>query len=152
MRKKLLINPKFQFSFIKWMIGIYLVIISIFYGANLYFFKSYFNLGKQSGLPTNHVFFEFIKDQYQMMNWIFIGTSLILFTFLFGIGLIISHRVAGPLHHLNEHFEKIANGNPPSKISFRKKDYFQELGVSYNKHLSVLLDAQKKKALNSNEQ
>src|SRR5688500_16578091 len=118
-RRIFLINPKFQLSFIGWMIGISLTLNSIFYASNLYFFKLYIKQGEHIGLSKDHVFFNFINDQFKRMNSIFLITSILAFALIVIVGFIISHRVAGPLYRLCMHLEATAKGAPPKKIKFR---------------------------------
>src|SRR5262245_61137332 len=101
-RKVFLINPRFQLSFMAWMVGISFVVVGIFYGANWYFFREFWEQGKALGLPPDHVFFEFLRDQRQFMNWIFVGTAICSFVSVCLIGLVFSHRVAGPLYRLHK--------------------------------------------------
>ncbi len=39
--------------------------------------------------------------------------------------LVLSHRIAGPVHRINETLRKMIEGRNPESVSFRKNDYFQ---------------------------
>lgn len=134
-RKKFLVNPNFQLRFIGWMAGVALIVILIFYSAHLYFFRSYMNQGKAAGLPPHHIFFTFLSDQYRSMNWIIAITSVTVFIMIFFAGLILSHRIAGPLNRFSEHMDNCWKDKKLSKVRFRSEDYFQELAEAYNRHL-----------------
>ncbi len=138
-RRVLLINPRFQMSFILQMIILAFGIICVFYGANIYFFKSYLKQGQLAGLPADHVFFGFLGEQFQLMNWIFFITSLVAFSIIFVMGLYLSHKVAGPLYRLQKHLEELVEQEKPlSEVKFREGDYFRELEAVYNQHVKVM--------------
>ena len=48
------------------------------------------------------------------------------------ISIYVSHKIAGPLHKLHKFFRKIADGNPPERLFFRKADYFKFLAEDFN--------------------
>ncbi|MFH1415573.1 MAG: HAMP domain-containing protein [Elusimicrobiota bacterium] len=62
-----------------------------------------------------------------------IVTSLMLFLY--------SHRLAGPLYHLEKHIESMIEGNYAEKISFRRKDEFKRLADNINKLQETLKDS-----------
>ena len=63
MRKKYIINPKFQFTLILWFSLLFLVVMLIFGIANWYFFYNLTQDATQAGLTPDHIFFRFIDDQ-----------------------------------------------------------------------------------------
>ncbi len=132
-RRRLLINKKFQLSFLTYLIVTELAVVVIFYAANWYFFHRFGRLGQSAGLPENHVFFQFLRDQAKAMNLIYGVTAIVAITFHVCAGMVLSHRVAGPLLRLRNHLNGVADGKPDSPVSFRKKDYFQELAEAYNR-------------------
>lgn len=131
-RRVFLINPPFQLAFMAWMVGISFAVIGVFYGANWYFFEKFWDQGVALGLPTDHVFFEFLRDQRREMFWIFLATSSVVFAAVCSIGLILSHRVAGPLYRLRKHVMDVADGNTVDDVKFRTGDHFQEVAAAYN--------------------
>lgn len=139
MRLKLLVYPKFQVTIIAWMIGIAISTITLFYISNIILFNYYLQQGKTAGLPKDHVFFQFLRDQYTHMRWIFLGTSFLAFTLICLAGLILSNRVAGPLCRFRKHLDAIAEGKVKlSGIKFRTHDYFTELADSFNKAIETI--------------
>jgi len=131
-RRVLLINPKFQISFLAYTCGIAFAILGIFFTANRYFFWKFAQRGKQIGLPPEHVFFRFLTEQQTMMDVIFFVTATITFTALIVYGLYLSNRVAGPIYRLKKYLVDYASGRVTSKLTFRKKDYFLELAAHVN--------------------
>lgn len=140
-RKIFLINPRFQLSVLGFMVGMSALAIVIFYGANAYFFYKFAQTGRALGLPPEHVFFQFLREQNRDMNWIFGITSVMVLATLSLGGLILSHRVAGPLYRLRRHMQDVAEGRTTADVRFRRKDFFPEIAEWYNRQLRTLLGA-----------
>lgn len=134
-RRVLLINRKFQLNVLARMVAVACAVIGVFYGANYYFFNKFIQQGKALGLPADHVFFEFIHEQQHTMNWVFSVTSGVAFAVILVGGLILSHRVAGPLHRLQQHILDVTAGKTTHDVKFRKKDFFPELAIAYNRQM-----------------
>jgi hypothetical protein len=134
-RKYLMINPRFQLSFMGYTIGMAAVIIAVFYFSNLYFFWRFANKGHQIGLEPDHIFFKFLKEQQQTMDLIFLVTALFAFIFLIVYGYYLSHRVAGALRRFESHLYEISDSGESKELKFRKSDYFQELPAAFNAYL-----------------
>ncbi len=139
-RKNILINPNFQIRFTGWMVGIALTEVLVFYSSYLYFFKFYIDLGKKSGLNPNHIFFKFLSDQYRNMNYFFISTAIFSVVLLVVVGLVLSHRIAGPIYRMCKHLNQPIKKEDIGNFKFRPGDYFLELASSYNNHLKNLLN------------
>jgi sensor histidine kinase YesM len=135
-RKVILINPKFQISFITQIIYLSVVSITALYGANVWLFYKFSELGKEMGLPSDHIFFQFISAQKTQMNWTFLAVSIVLLALLSIAGAVISHKVAGPIYRLCLHLKEIKDGSKVAPFSFRNDDYFQEIAD----HLNPVLD------------
>jgi sensor histidine kinase YesM len=133
-RKILLINPAFQLSVLGFMAGIAGFVIAIFYGA--WFFRKFAMQGRELGLPADHVFFEFLREQSNTMNLIFAITSLLALVGIAVAGLILSHRIAGPLYRLRKHLDAVAAGTTLGDVKFREKDYFPEVADAYNRQIA----------------
>jgi len=131
-RKVLLINPKFQISFLLYTCGIATSILLVFFTANQYFFWKFTQKGRALGLPTDHVFFRFIHDQQTMMNWIYLITAFVAFGILIYSGLFLSNKVAGPLYRLKNYLKDYGDGKIDKKLTFRKKDFFLEIPTHVN--------------------
>ena len=134
MRKVILINKPFQYSILGWFSMLSVVLISIFYSTIWYFF---YNLKKEAvsvGLPPDHIFFTFINQQQSILDNVFIVSSIVaLFIILMG-GLILSHKVAGPLYRLTKHLQAHDRNNV-TPVKFRKGDYFPEIQEAFNDFL-----------------
>jgi hypothetical protein len=133
--KRILIDPKFQLTFLGYTIVVAACTIGIFYTADAYFFWKFRQIGADLKLPADHVFFQFLGEQERSMNIVFLVTSLFAFTALCLGGLIVSHRVAGPLRRLRKHLVDVNEGRAQGEMAFRKDDFFPELAEAINMHL-----------------
>jgi hypothetical protein len=140
-RRNFLINPKFQLSFLGYTLGVSVATIAIFYLADAYFFWKFRQLGQGLGLPSNHVFFQFLDEQKSAKDVYYAITAGVAFAFLTVCGLLLSHRVAGPLYRLRKHLDMVAEGKTVSDVRFRKGDYFPEVADAYNLQMKRYRDA-----------
>lgn len=131
-RRNFLINPRFQLPYMGIMVATAMVTIGILYGANVYFFNDFADMGRSIGLPADHVFFQFLDEQHRTLNVIFGAFGAVAFCAMCLIGMFVSHRVAGPLHRLNRHMKDVASGGTDQDVTFRKGDFFPELAESMN--------------------
>lgn len=135
LRKTFLIQPKFQIMFMGFVVFSSFIVIMSIYAANLYFFWKFHQIGLNQHLEADHSFFQFIEQQKQAMNWIFLGLSAFVFVALSLAGLIFSHKIAGPIYRMREHLNR-TKISKPQKLKFRKGDFFSDLADAYNKHIS----------------
>ncbi|HUP57138.1 MAG TPA: methyl-accepting chemotaxis protein, partial [Bdellovibrionota bacterium] len=54
------------------------------------------------------------------------------------IGMVMSHRTAGPLYHFKRIFEEIKNGKLDARIRLRPKDDFQDVGQAFNEMMDKI--------------
>ena len=134
-RKKLLINPRFQYRFLANMVCLNILVCSIFYIAQGYFFWKAKEIGHSIGLGSDHIFFEFINEQQGFMNMLFIGTAGLVSCLILGFGLIYSNRIAGPLYKLEKYLRAKTKGEFVGDVKFREKDNFQEVAVAINDYI-----------------
>ncbi|MCG8685312.1 MAG: HAMP domain-containing protein [Desulfobacterales bacterium] len=69
--------------------------------------------------------------------------------------LVISHKIAGPIHRFELDIQRVAKGDLATRIRIRKNDQFQELAISLNQMISALnervLEIKKETEVDSNE-
>ena len=131
-RRNFLINPKFQIAFMGYTVGIAFATIAVFWLADFYFFTKFRHIGQSLVLSKDHVFFQFIREQENSKNLIYLSAALISFVGLSFWGLFLSHRVAGPLYRLCKHFSSVAKGETLDDVRFREGDFFPEVADGFN--------------------
>lgn len=106
--------------------------ILVFFQLQL--FNEQLKSGQLSELPETHPYFVFLKSFQDQFLVMFGFAVLASFVVCFVIGVLVSHKVAGPLVKIRNYFERVAAGQEDEKeISFREGDFFQDLAKAYNK-------------------
>jgi methyl-accepting chemotaxis protein len=137
-RKVYLINPRFQWRFIGFMAAVSLLAISILFLSNVLFFRNMHAEALSVGLAPDNPYFDFLKEQQSSLSKVYFGVSAVAFVVMVGLGILYSHRIAGPLHNLNNRMKQIAESGDPAPVSFRRKDQFRELAESFNAMIAQL--------------
>lgn len=132
--RSILINPRFQWTLIGYAALVATLIFIAVYALITYGFHDFVEIGKQAGLPENHIYFQFIQMQKTKFITIIIAIAMVVGTVLIVGGLIVSHKIAGPLYRIRLEFSKMANKDAPAlhKIQFRDGDYFPEVAEAFN--------------------
>lgn len=85
--------------------------------------------------------FESLSVHFRNLWWTH-GPFLLVTLFLLPVFVVdsikLSHRFAGPIFNLRRAIREVAAGNPPRKIRFRKRDFWQDLAEDYNAMLARL--------------
>lgn len=113
--------------------GVSLVAPVILLGFQLTLFHQQMNDEYVVNLPESHpyiVFHNLFQEQSIMVFMMALGISFII---SFVLGVVISHRVAGPLVKLRKHFENVAaDQQNDTTVHFRENDFFKEVATAYN--------------------
>jgi methyl-accepting chemotaxis protein len=139
-RARYLINPRFQWRFIGFMATVSLLAISLLFVSNIWFFRNMEHEALSVGLTRDNPYFDFLKEQKSALSTLYFAVSGLVFVLMMGLGILYSHRIAGPLHHLDSKMRRIASGEAPSPLNFRRRDQFQELVESFNAMIVKLRD------------
>jgi hypothetical protein len=134
-RKKYIINPRFQLNLIGRFFLLTAVNVIIFYGAIYYFFWDFKKKGLALGLPKDHALFTFLDQQQYQMDIVFIFAGLCSVLLFYIAGVLISHKIAGPLYKMTNHFNTMADSGEKKEVQFRKGDFFLELKDAYNRFI-----------------
>ena len=137
-RRTYLINPRFQWRFIGFMATVSLLAISILFVSNILFFRNMEHEALSVGLTPDNPYFDFLQEQKSALSTLYFAVSGLVFVLMMGLGILYSHRIAGPLHHLDRKMRRIASGEEPSPVNFRRRDQFAELAASFNAMIGKL--------------
>ncbi|MFZ9521569.1 MAG: HAMP domain-containing protein [Silvanigrellaceae bacterium] len=135
-------NSRFQGRYIRALVGSSFVVM-LCYGIIFYRHvrENYDTLVKLSPVPD-----EVKSELYQELNNIVVylsGYSLLFLVSVAVIGLVYSHRVAGPLFKIKNVCKDICEGNTSARITLRPNDDFRDVAEQLNQLIDVL---QKKSA------
>jgi len=142
-RKRLLIHPRFQLTFLVYMFLFSLIITSVMLTSAYYYYQSSIAEGLAFGFDKSNIFFDYLREQYMDLNKVVLGaasvSSLVL---LFG-GLYLSHRIVGPLMRFKSELIKIGQTGELREVEFRKGDYFKDLADTFNREMKSFTEKQK---------
>ena len=137
-RRTYLINPRFQWRFIGFMATVSLLAISLLFVSNILFFRNMEHEALSVGLTRDNPYFDFLQEQKSALSLLYFTVSGLVFVVMMGLGILYSHRIAGPLYQLDRKMRRIASGEEPSPLQFRRRDQFVELAESFNAMLVKL--------------
>jgi len=134
-RRQWVIHPVFQGKVVAFGLSIagFSLVITAF--ALKYFFWRSLQVLQEAGVPFNHPIYNFMLEQERWIKVLYLGVAMLSCGFAVVMGLVLSHRVAGPIYRLRKHLLEAAAGRAPSQVRFRDEDYFQELADAYNAEL-----------------
>lgn len=134
--KNYILDKKFQGKLILFFFLVNILTIASLYFASFRFFVGFVHKGVEVGIPKGHIFYQFIDTLKSDMDLLFLQGA-IFSTFLVTLGgLMISHKMAGPLYRLKKEFKQMNQQGELHKITFRKNDAMED----FQKDLSELCD------------
>lgn len=132
LRKKWIVHLPFQSNIILFGVSVAVVALGFAYVAILVFFWKCYDVLQAVGIGVGHPVYRFLVEQQNYLGFIFSIAAFCSIVVGAFIGLVISHRVAGPLKRLHDQLLEMSAGCVPRSIEFRKDDYFKELAAAYN--------------------
>lgn len=125
----ILINKAFQFKLISYFVGLFVLTTLTLYSTTYLFFWNMQKKGMSVGIPEGHVYYQFLQNQKHDLDLLFIGLAITNFLLLIGVGFVVSHRIAGPIHKIKIFLQDPKNHD---KVQMRQNDFFKELGPIVN--------------------
>jgi hypothetical protein len=134
-RRRILSNPREQLKIV-----VAFFVLAVLYAATNYGIAKGVLWSVSSDLmgvplsPANRADVDMILEQQALT----VDMQLALFTVLILVtltlaGLLMSHRLAGPLYQLRTYLRLMARGEvTPRHIRFRKQDFFHDLAAAFN--------------------
>lgn len=136
-RRRKIINPRFQLSFIVIMITVNALAILLFTGGLYLFLDSEI----EANLLSAQVSLNNMRD---LLPAILLVTGLLITiissSFIFIIVLLASHRVAGPIYRFQKILDSFVDNKYPETTDIRAGDQFEEISRSTRRFLNKLSD------------
>ena len=133
----IIIMPSYQIRYIFWLsargfclVGINALVVYHYFKEN---YLSLMELSPMTEAARNQLF----NEMHQFLL-IMIAVSLGFMALMTLVGLVVSHRTAGPLFHFKRVFEEIRSGETKARIRLRPKDEFKEVAEAFNKMMDTL--------------
>ncbi len=125
-RRQYIIDQKFQWRFVRRLIIPLVLGVVIITLVDYYFIWSFFT----SPTPARYENMEFIS--LKIVGYLLFYELCIFIPIVVIIGLIISHRVAGPLFQIERILRSIGDGDLSRRIILREKDELKNLAMCIN--------------------
>ncbi len=135
--KNLWINPSYQRKYIFWVTLTGLILIFSYSFIFYFFTKENYAILVDLSPMTDEAKQQLYKEMYQIVGLLIIGSILFL-SLVSCIGLIYSHRTAGPLYHFKRIFYEVKNGNLSARVKLRPKDDFKDVAQAFNEMMDSL--------------
>ncbi len=85
-----------------------------------------------------------LKSQESQLEWILVGTVVVLCGGLFFFGIKMTHKVAGPLHKIGLYLDKVKDGKYDTVYNLRKGDQLVEFFEHFKEAHTALRKVQEK--------
>ena len=132
-----IVNPQYQLRYIFWLTssGLFLVILNAWI-AYTYIKENYLTLVDLSPMTDeakNQLYLEL-----RHLALAITSSSALFLIVIAALGIVLSHRTAGPLYAFKRAFEEIANGNTGKRLKLRPGDEFKDVAESFNKMMDQI--------------
>lgn len=143
-RERSFVNKKFQINFILLAFAPIVLNAVVIFIMKAIMFQEKISLGEQLGFPSNHAYFDLMRDQQNFETKVIIFSSIASAFIFLAWALYISHRIAGPMYRLTESFKNAKPNEGLNHVHFRPSDFFQDVPVALNEFLDKNSLAKKK--------
>ena len=137
-RSIFIINKPFQikYSLLLALIGLF---VSILFGAHIFYFLNQYLVAIIPSYAEHEQIKEFVQTEKTKIFLYLVVLSLLLSSFLFFLGIIVTHKIAGPIMVIKRKMADVESGNIQAYVKLRKGDEFKDLAKSFNSMLDSLL-------------
>jgi methyl-accepting chemotaxis protein len=133
----ILINPRYQLKYVLWLSATGLTLV-VFYSAIIYRYisenyKILVDLSPMDDATKAQMYSE-LKHLILVLG----GSSIGFLALASVLGLVVSHRTAGPLYHFKRVFGEIKSGKLDTRVRLRPGDDFQDVAGSFNEMMDAI--------------
>ena len=121
-----LIEPELQLKLISYFGLVFVLTTATLYSTVFLFFWKLKQKALSVGIPQGHVFFQFIGNEKSDLDFAFLLLAVLNLVILIGVGFIVSHRVAGPIHKLKKYLASLSGKDAP-EFRLREDDFIQDM-------------------------
>ncbi len=135
--RNFLINPGYQLRLILWLTLVSVLLLAmnawIFYRSFNENYAILLELAPMAGDTKNQLAAEMTMILFKL------GTVSFLFLLVVSLlGIVFSHRVAGPLYKFKKVFREIQAGDPELRIHLRRDDEFRDVAEAFNEMMDSI--------------
>ncbi len=136
-RKTIFIKKDLQVKFILF------ILLAVLFGMVLFGYQ--FLTFLQNIFKDHPVLLQRVYEEGPKLLYPLIIKSTIFFALLAMISALLSHRIAGPVYHLEKVCKEIKQGNKQIRVKLRKGDALSDLADEFNSMLDYLTGEENKK-------
>lgn len=128
-RRTYVVDRRFQYKYTA-MLAVVGAVISLVFGAMMYLAhrEALLDVLGQASVPQQ------IAEQNATLVWLMVGITVLMGMALALFGLLVTHRVAGPVYVMSHYISVLARGRYPMMRPLRKsdelKDFFERFQVA----------------------
>ena len=141
-RKKIFINPKFQWFIIAHFTLSSLGILGVYYLINKYYSQqmqiTVGRLLENQNIESKDVITSVLAAQGEFLFLSYLFTAGMIMLAVFMGAFYISHRIAGPLYRMNVSIDDYLLQKKISPVQLRHKDFFFDFADKFNRLLAQL--------------
>jgi hypothetical protein len=142
-RRSRIVDRSFQFKYTL-MVVAFTAVISLTYMTMVYL--QHFEIERDIGTYCNStVGAELLQRSTSIVGYVFVATLLISLL-LTGLGVVVTHRIAGPIFVMNRYLGVLATGRIPTLRPLRKNDELKTLYGTLQRFVDSLAQREKNEA------
>ncbi|MBK7875519.1 MAG: HAMP domain-containing protein [Planctomycetes bacterium] len=130
-RRQRLIQPRLQLRLVSSFVG-----LSVLALALQFILLAAMLTNIASELPQDGPFL--MQELPSMLWWVLLLSVGLCLPLTFCVGVIVTFRIAGPLHRIQKHLEALARGEDPGECTLRKDDELKDLARALNEATRAL--------------
>ena len=136
-RKRYLIDPKFELKYSLFFLlcgcvtatALRTVAYLFFRGAQLHIARAYIQLPPE--------LMDYLQTQLSTMT-LTLSFLLVVFSLSLAAGILLTHRIAGPIGKFRRAMETVTQGDPTQRLTSRQGDDFPEIAEAFNAMMDSL--------------
>lgn len=137
-RRSYLVNKEVQLRFAALLVFISLITAVLLVASIAFLDNDVIQQAGKFGLADNQVLVSFIILQQKNLLLRLISMLVINMILVALFGFFFSHRIAGPVYHMEKFLKKVAEGDLSGTLRIRKHDQFQSLAATINLMMECL--------------
>lgn len=130
-RRRYLVKKGLQFRYLGLILAA--VVLPVIFVSGCLYYLIFFLMAEQLAIPESIAYN--LLPVFNKINFMLLVGTPALVLLLLCLGLIISHRIAGPIYRLEKDLDEIAKGNFSIRIKMRRNDELISLAEKINKIL-----------------
>lgn len=129
---RVVVEREFQFRFTLRICLVAGLLFAVFGGILLFFLKMNYDMFRENALIQMPELVDGLRREFRFITLGTVTALIFMTACLFGLGLVLTQRVAGPLFNLKRRLRDFADGRHPVRLRLRTHDEFHNLEEVFN--------------------